>query len=338
MNKRVAAFGEVMMRMQVPGFDLLSQADTLKYSFSGTGVNVASALSRFGHTASLVTILPDNALGEAAKSYVQKLGITSQFITRQGQYLGMYFLENGFGVRSSRVTYTNRLGSTFNTASADAYDYDTIAQNIDAIHFCGIALSMNDGVRQHMVALANSVKKQGGLVIFDCNYRPSLWGEQSYERAKPYYEKMLTLSDIVFMNEKDALLTLAMQTQKTTRHDQLLDLLPQIAEKYAISVIAGTHRAINGDNTNSLRGFMLKNDQFTFADELVFSVYDRIGAGDAYASGIIHGQLTNMSASETVAFAASASMLAHTTVGDTPMSTIRDVEQAMQGFVKDVER
>lgn len=176
MNKRVAAFGEVMMRMQVPGFDLLAQADTLKYSFSGTGVNVASALSRFGHTASLVTTLPNNALGEAARSYVQKLGINPQFIERKGQYLGMYFLENGFGVRSSRVTYTNRLGSTFNTAPADAYDYEGIAKNIDAMHFCGIALAMNDGVREHMLKLAEQVKKNGGIVIFDCNYRPSLWG------------------------------------------------------------------------------------------------------------------------------------------------------------------
>lgn len=163
-------------------------------------------------------------------------------------------------------------------------------------------------------------------------------GEQSYEIAKPYYEKMLTLSDIVFMNEKDALLTLGMTSNKSERHEQLVDLLPQIAEKYKIQVLAGTHRAINGDNTNSLKGFMFKEGMFYFADELIFSVYDRIGAGDAYASGIIHGHLTNMSADETVAFAASASMLAHTTVGDTPMSTIHDVKQAMQGLIKDVER
>ncbi|MFP3122078.1 sugar kinase [Ectobacillus funiculus] len=338
MVKRFAAFGEVMMRLQVPGYELLSQASTLNYSFSGTGVNVASALARFGHIGYLVSTLPANAVGDAAVSYLQKLGIDRSFITRGGNYVGMYFLENGFGARSSRVTYSNRLESSFNTAPEGSYDFEEISKNIDVVHFCGITLAMNDSVRQHMKSFAKAVKENGGTVVFDCNYRPSLWGEDGYEKAKPHYEEMLYFADIVMMNEKDAMFVLGMQTERETRIEQLMELIPKVAQKYEISVIAGTHRTINGDNTHSLHGFIFKNQTFTFSNTITFSVYDRIGAGDAYTSGIVHGEMEGFSPEKTVAFAAASGMLAHTIVGDTPMSSENEIFRAMTETVGDVER
>ncbi|MCZ8511937.1 sugar kinase [Paenibacillus filicis] len=338
MAKRIAAFGEVMMRLQVPGYELLSQAGTLNYSFSGTGVNVLSALARFGHTGFLVSRLPANPVGDAAVSYISKLGITQKYIVRGGNYVGMYFLENGFGVRPSRVTYTNRQESSFNTAPEETYDFNEIAKNVDIVHFCGITLAMNDSVRRHMKRFAKAVKEHSGTVVFDCNYRPSLWGENGYEKAKPHVEDMLHLADIVMMNEKDAIHVLGMTTEKETREEQLTDLIPAVAGKYHIPVIAGTHRSINGDNTHSLRGFMFKNGTFTFSKSLTFSVYDRIGAGDAFTSGIVYGETEGYSPDKTVGFAAAAGMLAHTVVGDTPMSSESDILRAMTESLGDVER
>lgn len=338
MPKVIAAFGEVMMRLQVPGYDLLSQGNTLKYTFSGTGVNVISALARYGHTGYLISRLPVNSLGDAAAAYLRKLGVASTYIQRGGTYLGMYFLENGFGVRPSRVTYTNRLESSFNTAPATEYDYKEIANQIDAVHFCGITLAMNDGVRHHMKSLAQAVKQSGGIVIFDCNYRPSLWSEDGYVKAKPHYEDMLELADIVIMNEKDALFTLGMMTEEQEREEQLRDLIPAVSKRYHIQVIAGTHRSINSDNTHSLRGYLFKNDQFVYSDKLTFSVYDRIGAGDAFASGIIHGELEGFHPQQTVQFASVSGMLAHTVSGDTPMASDAEILRAMTESVGDVER
>ncbi|MCY9662551.1 sugar kinase [Paenibacillus chondroitinus] len=338
MAKRIAAFGEVMMRLQVPGYELLSQASSLNYTFSGTGVNISSALARFGHAGFLISRLPSNPVGDAAEAYLRKLGINSSMITRGGNYVGMYFLENGFGARPSRVTYSNRQESSFNTAPENTYNFAEIAKNIDMIHFCGITLAMNDNVRQHMKALAKQVKANGGTVVFDCNYRPAHWGEGGYAKAKPHYEDMLQLADIVMMNEKDAIYILGMHTDQTERQDQLMELIPAVADKYQIAVIAGTHRHINSDNTHSLRGFIYKNQSFTFSNLLTFSIYDRIGAGDAYTSGIVHGEIQGFSPDKTVGFAAAASMLAHTIVGDTPMSSESDILRAMTEVVGDVER
>ncbi|NIK69709.1 sugar kinase [Paenibacillus sp. BK720] len=337
-KRRVAAFGEVMMRLQTPGFQLLTQADSLSYSFSGTGVNVMSALSRFGYSAFLITRLPDNPLGEAAIGSLRRLGVATELLERGGRYIGMYFLENGFGSRPSRVTYTNRQESSFNTAPADAYDYNRIAAELDVLHLCGIGLAMNDGVRLHMRKLAEAVRQQGGMVVFDCNYRPALWGDGGYEAAKPHFERMLQLADVVMMNERDAIYILGMQAEAAEREGQLVELIPAVADRYGISVIAGTHRTVNADNTHSLRGFLYKERVFSFSPERSFLVYDRIGAGDAYTSGIIHGKLQGFAPGKTVGFAAAAAVLAHTTAGDTPMSSERDILRAMAEKAADVER
>jgi 2-dehydro-3-deoxygluconokinase len=337
MPKKVIAFGEVMMRLQVPGYELMTQANTLQYSFSGTGVNVASAMKNLGYDGYVVTKLPNNPLGDAAISFLQRLGIERDFISRGGKYVGMYFLENGFGQRASRVTYTNRLESSFNTAHISDYDMDLIAENADIIHFCGITLAMTDQVRENMKLLAKKVKEKGGLVCFDCNYRPSLW-DGGYIQAKPHYEDMLALADIVLMNEKDAMFTLGMMTDKTSKEEQLKDLIPIVAKKFDIQTIAGTHRAINSDNTHSLKGYIYKNESFIFSKSTSFSVYDRIGAGDAYTSGILHGELAGFPSEKTVQFAATAGMLACTIAGDTPMSTEMEILSAMAGTIEDIKR
>ncbi|MFC9708458.1 sugar kinase [Paenibacillus sp. NPDC056933] len=338
MVKRVGAFGEVMMRLEVPGHDLLIQSNRLKYSFSGSGVNVVSAMTRYGYAGLLVSRLPINPLGDAAESYLRGLGLSTEFVLRGGQYIGMYFLENGYGARPGRVTYSNRLESSFNMASEGTYSYAEIASGMDAIHFCGITLAMNNSVRLAMKSLAQEVKEQGGTVVFDCNYRPTLWGDPGYAMAKPHYEEMMHLSDIVLMNERDALHILGLNTDKVQREEQLAELIPMVAERYAVRTLAGTHRTIYSDNRHCLQGYIFKQGAFEFSEPLTFSVYDRIGAGDAFASGIMYGELEGMLPTETISFAVTAGMLAHTVAGDTPMATVGDVIQARNCTARDVTR
>jgi len=342
MSKKIASFGEVMMRLEVPGYGLLSQGNTLNYSFSGTGVNVSSALSKFGYTAYVITTLPNNPLGDAAKSYLQKLGIDMSLAQRGGRYIGSYFLENGFGARPSRVTYTNRLESSFNTADSASYPFTSLADRIDVVTFCGITLAMNDNVREQMKQLAAAVKIKGGKVVFDCNYRPSLWGDAGYSAARSHYEEMLRLADIVLMNEKDALYVLGMTAKAAERKEQLLELIPKVAQTYDIAVIAGTQRTIHPDNTHSLLGYIYRDQAFSFAEANRFAVYDRIGAGDAFTSGIVHGVLEQRASGEIIAFAVAAGMLAHTVAGDTPMANAHEISQAaanaMNHTVRDIER
>ncbi|WP_405152617.1 sugar kinase [Paenibacillus sp. FSL K6-0108] len=335
---RIAAFGEVMMRLQVPGYETLVQSSRLDYSFSGSGVNVTAALAGYGHTGALITTLPETPVGEAAIAYLRKLGVDTSLISRGGKQLGMYFLEKGFGARPGRVTYTDRLGSSFNTAEAGNYDMKALASLIDVLHLCGITLAMNENVRKQMKRLASEVKSAGGKVVFDCNYRPALWGTDGYAKARPHYEELLELADLVLMNEKDAQYILGIGTREYDRITQLKQAIPEVVKRFGIGTVAGTHREINVDHTHSLTGYIYHQGTFLFSRKLTFPVYDRIGAGDAFASAVIHGELQRYPQQQTVNMAAAAAMLAHTTQGDTALFTEGEVLRALSDHALDVER
>lgn len=335
---RIAAFGEVMMRLQVPGYETLVQSSRLEYSFSGTGVNVTAALARYGHNGAIITTLPETSLGDAAVAYLRKLGIDTSLVSRGGKHLGMYFLENGFGVRPGRVTYTDRLGSSFNTAAVSNYDMAALASRVDVLHLCGITLAMNEEVRRQMKRLAAEVKSAGGKVVFDCNYRPSLWGADGYALARPHYEELLQLADTVMMNEQDARFILGIGTGEYDRITQLKHAIPEVVKRFGIGTAAGTHREINDNNTHSLTGYIYHQGRFEFSRKLTFPVLDRIGAGDAFASAVIHGELQQYPPQQTVNMAAAAAMLAHTIVGDTALFTEGEVLRALSEHTLDVER
>ncbi|MCD1258049.1 sugar kinase [Paenibacillus athensensis] len=337
-SRTIAAYGEVMMRLSVPGGELLTQADTLRYSFSGTGVNVLAMLARFGHNTKLVTSLPANPQGDAAIGYVRKLGIGTTYVRRAGSHVGMYFLEAGFGPRPSRVTYAGRQDSSFNTAPEGAYDAEALAGENEVLHLCGISLAMNDGVRRQMKTLAKAFKSAGRSVVFDCNYRPVLWGEDGYSRARPHYAELLALADVVLMNERDATQLLGMSSAQVQPRERLVELIPAVADAYGIRTIAGTMRGVNEDYTHTLQGFICKSGNFSFSRKLTFPVYDRIGAGDAFAAGIVHGELQGFSPATTVEFAAASAMLAHTYAGDISLASEADILRTMSKPAGDVER
>lgn len=327
MSKKIAAFGEVMMRLEPPDNRTLAQSRTLEYLFSGTGVNVLSGLAHFGYETELLSTLPDNALGEAAKAYLQSLGISTNRVVRNGEYLGMYFLEKGFGVRPSKVTYTNRKESSFCVSRFTDYNVDDMLKGVDLIHFCGISLAITENVREAVVQLAQEAKKRGIMVCFDCNYRPKLWG--GYEKARPWYENMLQLSDICLMTEKDATLLLGMHTEESEREQQVKDLLPKVAQKYGISAIAGTIRHTLDVNRFRMKGYLIQKGEVTYSKPYEFEALERIGGGDGFTCGLIHGLYSGMTQEEAVNFAMASGVYAHTTYGDSPVASVADIEMIM---------
>lgn len=337
-HKRITAFGEVMMRMAVPAYETLSQSRSLTYSFTGTGVNVAAAMVQLGHKGAVVTTLPDNSLGDAALSSLRALNLNTAYMRREGEILGSYFLETGYGPRKTKVTYGSRKNSSFNMASKDAYANLPIAANSDYFHLCGIGLAMNDQVRHQMKTLAESVKSAGGMVIFDCNYRSSLWSSNERPKAKEYYEEMLHLADIVMMNERDAVSLLGYTSGSVDRMEQLQELIPLIAKDYSIRLIAGTQRTIDQDYYHTIQGFMYKNERMVIGNPMKISVLDRIGAGDAYTAGILHGEISSYEAGYSVQFATAASVLAHTVPGDISAACEQDIVHVMNEHASDIER
>lgn len=330
---KVLAFGEVMMRMMPSDYKTLTQVNELEFLFTGTGVNILSGLYQMGEDVSLLTRLPDNAVGKAASANMRKLGIHDDYLVYGDNHIGIYFLEKGIGNRASQVTYLNRKESSFGLSQLSDYDLSCL-EGQDAIHICGISLAMNKNVRETAFALVKAAKEKGIKVIFDCNFRPSLWENTKQEEIQAIYEDMLMLADVVFAGYKDATLLLNMNVDQNLPFEkQLESLLKQMCYRYHIEAILGT---IRKDETIS--GYMMKEDQFTITFPYQLTVYDRVGGGDGFAAGAIHGYLHHMNSQELVHYATVSGVLAHTTYGDSPIVTKEQILDFIENGTTDIKR
>lgn len=330
---KILAFGEVMMRMMPSDYKTLTQVNELEFLFTGTGVNILSGLYQMGEDVSLLTRLPDNAVGKAASANIRKLGINDHYIVYGDNHIGIYFLEKGIGNRASQVTYLNRKDSSFGHSQLSDYDLSCL-DGQDALHICGISLAMNNNVREVAFKLAKEAKRRGIKVIFDCNFRPSLWNENERKNVKSIYEDMLQLADIVFAGYKDATLLLEMNVDHNLPLKQQLELLlKQMCHDYHIEAILGT---IRQDET--LSGYMMSKDVFTMSQEYSLTVYDRVGGGDGFAAGAIYGYLHNMPSAKLVDCATVSGVLAHTTYGDSPIVSREQIIDFMENGRSDIKR
>lgn len=330
---KILAFGEVMMRMMPSDYKTLTQVNELEFLFTGTGVNILSGLYQMGEQVSLVTRLPDNAVGKAASAHIRKLGIHDEHIVYGGNHIGIYFLEKGIGNRASQVTYLNRKASSFGESQLSDYDFSCLDEQ-DALHICGISLAMNENVREAAFAFVNAAKQRGIKVIFDCNFRPSLWNEDERKYVKDIYEQMLEKADIVFAGYKDATLLLGMSVDQNLPFEKQLEvLLKQMCQQYHIKTIFGTIR-----HEDTLSGYMMNQNQLTISPQYTLTVYDRVGGGDGFTAGAIYGYLHHMESQQLVTYATVSGVLAHTTYGDSPIVTKEQILDYIENGKEDIKR
>ncbi|WP_313467893.1 sugar kinase [Carnobacterium sp.] len=336
---KIAAFGEVMMRLTPPHFKLIEQTDTVDLSFTGTGVNILSSLAHFEYETALITCLPDNQLGRAAAGSLRKLGIKDEWIVYQGNHMGLYFLEMGYGSRPAEVTYLNRLASSFGESTLSDYALEEAVSSADLIHICGIALMLSEGTREAAFQLADTAHRLGKKVCFDFNYRPSLNEKNEPEWVKAQFERILPNCDIVIGGIRDLveLMDMPLPTDLEEPAEILEAVSRQFVEKYQISLFAGTLREKEGKNRR-IKGFLRHENQFVLSSVYDLDIYDRIGTGDAYAAGIITGFIEKWSDQRIVDFATGNAVLAHTTFGDSPIIRKDRVEAFIAGQTNDVIR
>lgn len=322
---KIAAFGEVMLRLTPPEYLQLEQTDTLRMSFTGTGVNLLANLAHFGYDTEMVSALPNNRLGYAAKASIARYGIQTNSLVFAHHHMGSYFAEMGYGARPTQVTYQNRLQSSFGKSSSDTYDFDKVVAAADIIHICGISLSLTDETRAAAFALAEKTARAGKKLCFDFNFRPSLNTEpdkKSFMRQQ--YERILPFCDIVFGSKRDLTDLLGMDLQMPED-----ELIHQFMQYYGVKYFAGTKRS-TGQGEKMIQGFAWSQTAQASSEQRKLEVLDRIGAGDGYAAGIIYGLAENWTLEKTVEFAAMNAVLAHTIQGDVPLTTVPEVLLAME--------
>lgn len=343
--KKIIGIGEILLRLSPPSYQILSQTTSLDCQFGGSEVNVLATLAQLGYSASLVSALPDNDVGNMADSFLFNHHISTDHVVCKGERLGLYYYQKGFSLRPSRVTY-DRKHSSFSEISLADYDLETILADAGWLHVSGITVALGDRIAELTYAVMEAAKAKGIPVSFDLNYRDSLW--DSFDQARQVLSPYLHLADVCIGLEPISLLQENGQDLKDQKgftrpyrdRPLLLEVLREIAEQYQLSYIGFTEREVGTTSEYGLKAFLYDGRQHELHEtpQSRIQVLDRVGTGDAYTAGLIYGLLEEMPLTDVLAAAMAIFQFKHTIEGDINLITKQDIEQVMTASSYDIKR
>jgi 2-dehydro-3-deoxygluconokinase len=337
--KKVVAFGEIMLRLNPPGFLRFGQARSFDIAFGGGEANVCASLASFGVPADFVTRLPKNDLGDACIAYLRSFGVGTGKIVRGGKRIGIYFLENGAVQRGSKVLY-DRDGSAVAEIKTGMVDWEAAFADADWFHWTGITPAVSESLCEVCLEGIRKAKAMGLTVSCDLNYRAKLW--KWGKKAGEVMPELVRLSDIAVGNEEDADKVFGIKAPDADVAAGHVE-----AEKYAavaeglkrtfpnLRLIAITLRGSVSASRNTWSGILYDGSRlYTGPMFDITDIVDRVGGGDAFCGGLIYGlQTYGEDRQKALDFAVAASCLKHSVVGDFNVATVEEVEKLAAGEV-----
>lgn len=326
---KVVSFGEIMLRLSPDGYYKLFQKPELNTSFCGAEANVAVALSNFGDEAEFVTALPDNDIGRAACRELMRYGVKTDNIVYTGDRLGIFFAEKGASQRPSKVIY-DRKNSAIASVDPSSFDWEKIFDGADWFHITGITPALSDSLAKISVDAVKAAKKAGLTVSCDINYRSKLWSAQ---KARPVMTEIMKYVDVCIGNEEDAEIVFGIKAGTTDVTKGQLDTdgykksLQTVAETFGCKIVAYSQRKSYSASDNGWSGIIYDDEkkQVYTSAQYDIRITDRIGGGDAFASGLIYALHNNISPANAIETAAAAGCLDQTLEGDFCLFGINDV-------------
>jgi 2-dehydro-3-deoxygluconokinase len=340
MTGRIVTLGEIMLRLKSPGFERFFQSPVLEATFGGGEANVAASLANFGLAASFVTALPNNPVGDAAIRYLRGLGVDTSFIARQGDRMGIYFLEAGANQRPSSVVY-DRSHSAISTASAIDFDWELIFEGTGWFHITGITPALSESAARLSLAALRKARQKGITVSCDYNFRKKLW---KYGRTAPEVMRELVQHiDVGIANEEDCQRSLDVSVAEgdweqavhsgeldTARYEALAKKM--FATFPNLKYQAITLRESFSASHNGWSACLYNGESFFVSRRYnITDMVDRVGGGDSFSAGLIYALHTGMTDSDALEFAAAASCLKHSIPGDINLVTVDEVQRLAGG-------
>lgn len=173
-TKRVVTFGEIMLRLAPYNYERLIQAQQFQVNYGGSEANVAASLSMFGEETCFVSQIPDSLVGDAALNSLRSLGVRTEHILRGGSRLGIYFLEHGAAIRSSKVVY-DRANSSMSQVRSGMIDWNSILFGKDWFHITGITPALSNSCAVACIEAITVAKSLSLTTSCDLNYRKKLF-------------------------------------------------------------------------------------------------------------------------------------------------------------------
>ncbi|WP_319481383.1 sugar kinase [uncultured Draconibacterium sp.] len=325
MTKKLITFGEVMMRLSPPGYSKFSQATSFELVYGGGEANVAISCAYLGMKAAHVTRFPDNALGKAATQFLRQHWLSTEHVFYGGDKMGMYFLEKGAVHRPSEVIY-EREGSAFSLIEPSMIDWEDVLKDADWFHWTGITPAISEGTAMCCLDAIKTANKMGVTVSGDINSRKNMW-----KYGKTMHEVMPELvqnCDIVITSSTEIHEMFGLGTpggKFRVSAKALMETFPRIKK------VVGKNRESVSASHQQIQGKMWNGKEYIKTEILdITHVIDRVGTGDAFASGLIYG-LMHYDDVEALNFASAACALKHTVPGDVNMVSLENVLSLMEG-------
>lgn len=330
---KIVTLGEIMLRLSPEGNDRFIQTDHFRIIPGGGEANVAVSLANYGHEAVFVTKLPQHEIGQIAVNALRRYGVDTRFIVRGGDSVGLYYAETGASMRPSKVIY-DRAHSAIAEARADEFDFDQIFEGAQWFHWSGITPAISDNAAEITKQACEVAKRHGVTVSVDLNFRKKLW---TSEKAISVMRPLMQYVDVCIGNEEDAQLCLGFKpdadveggkTDASGYHKIFEQMARQFGFKYVVSTLRESYSATH----NGWKALIYNGKEFYESRHYdIDPIIDRVGGGDSFAGGLVHGLLTKATQGEALEFAVAASALKHTINGDFNLVSEAEVESLANG-------
>lgn len=340
------ALGEVMLRLD-PGDGRIRTARTFRAWEGGGEYNVARGLRKcFGLRTAVVTALADNEVGRLVEDLICQGGVDTSYLRwvafdglGRATRNGLNFTERGFGVRGA-VGVSDRGHTAAAAMEPGDVDWDRLfaRDGVRWLHTGGIFAALGPHTPDVVEAAVRAARSNGTVVSFDLNYRPSLWQQfGGTARAQEICRRLVRDVDVLIGNEEDFTAALGYAAPDPdgpeTDVDGFRSMIGHVvADHPQLAVVATTLRRVRSAGRNDWSAVAWSDGAFHRATQRPgLEVYDRVGGGDSFASGLVYGLLRRMPVEDAIEYGAAHGALAMTTPGDTSMATLAEVERLVAG-------
>ena len=330
---KIVTLGEIMLRLSPTGNYRFVQSESFQIFPGGGEANVAVSLANYGHTACFVSKLPSHEIGQIAVNALRRYGVKTEYISRGGDRVGLYYAETGASMRPSKVIY-DRAHSAIAEADISDFDFDKMMADADWFHWSGITPAISDKAAEIVRVACEAAKRHGVTVSVDLNFRKKLW---TSEKAISVMRPLMQYVDVCIGNEEDANMCLGYKpdadveggkTDAEGYYEIFKGMMKEFGFKYVVSTLRESYSASH----NGWKALIYDGKTFYESKHYdINPIIDRVGGGDSFSAGLIHGLLSYKDQAKALEFAVAASALKHTIPGDFNLVSTSEVESLAKG-------
>lgn len=349
-TQKFITIGEIMLRLTPPNYDKIRMATSFEASYGGSEANIALALANLDVDSTFFSVVPNNSIGKSAIRMLRSNDVhcTPVILSTPQQTpthrLGTYYLETGYGIRPSKVIY-DRKHSAFAEYDFDTVDLEALLDGFTWLHLSGITPAVSPKCKKLVLNSLKVAREKGITTSFDGNFRSTMW---TWEEARDYCTECLPYIDVLFGIEPYHLWKDENDHSKgdwkddipfQPSYEQQDEIFQRFVERYPnLKCIARHVRYAHSGSENSLKAYMWYENH-TFESKLfTFNILDRVGGGDAFASGLIYAIMHDYKPMDIVNFAVASSAIKHTIHGDANITDDAETIRNLMNMNYDIKR